>query len=162
VTRSVILSRAKDLKTPNLRSFAVSAAQDGGLNIYWNFAPREPFENRAMEKPARRTLLPGVTESGPPPDVVFESRRVIASARRRAVIPDVFDLLLLASVDALFLRWPHAHVPMFGRDGTMLVLLGANALLIAYLWYSRAVPRWRAKRLAATWSASERNRFVRP
>jgi hypothetical protein len=114
-----------------------------------------------MEKPARRTLLPGVTESGAAPDVVFESRRVIASARRRAVIHDVFDIVLLAIVDGLFLRWPHAHVPMLGRGGTMLVLLVANALVIAYVWYSRAVPRWRAKRLAATWSATERDRFVR-
>jgi hypothetical protein len=50
---------------------------------------------------------------------------------------------------------------VLGREETMLVLLGVNALLIAYMWSSRAIPRWRAKRLAATWSVSERNRFVR-
>jgi hypothetical protein len=114
-----------------------------------------------MERSARRTLLPGVTDADAGPDIVFESRRVIASARRRAVAHDVFDLLLLAGVDGLFLRWPHAHLPVLGREETMLVLLGVNALLIAYMWSSRAIPRWRAKRLAATWSVSERNRFVR-
>jgi len=129
--------------------------------VIWNFKACLFLEDSAMEKSARRELLPGVTESGTPPDVVFESRRVIASARRRAIARDVFDLLLLASVDGLFLRWPHAHVPLLGREGTMLVVLGVNALLIAYMWSSRAVPRWRAKRLAATWSVSERNRFVR-
>jgi len=160
VTQSVILGGAKDLKTRDLGPFAAARLR-AASQVIWNFVPRAPFENSAMEKAGRRTLLPGVTESGPPPDVVFESQRVIASARRRAVAHDVFDLLLLASVDGLFLRWPHAHVPMLGRQETMLVLLGANVLLIAYMWYSRAVPRWRARRLASTWSATERNRFVR-
>jgi len=114
-----------------------------------------------MEKLVQRELLPGVTELGTPPDVVFESRRVIASARRRATVRDVFDLLLLAGVDWLFLRWPHAHVPLLQRGDTMLMLAALNALLITYLWSSRALPRWRAKRLASTWSLTEQNRFVR-
>jgi hypothetical protein len=114
-----------------------------------------------MEKPARRNLLPGVSQPGSHPDVVFQSSPVVNSARRRAAIRDVFDLLLLACVDGLFLRWPHAHIPTLDRATTMLVLAAVNVLLIAYLWSARAVPRWRARRLASTWSTTERDRFVR-
>ena len=109
----------------------------------------------------KRTLLPGVAPSGAPPEVVFESRRVVTSARRRAVVRDVFDLLLLAGVDWLFMRWPHAHVPALDRDQTALIVAAANALVITFIWTSRALPRWRARRVASTWSASEKNRFVR-
>ncbi len=109
----------------------------------------------------QRSLLPGVSTDASPPRVVIESGPVVASARRRAAVRDVFDLLLLAGVDALFLRWPHAHIPMLDRQSTMLVLLAANAALISYAWSARVLPRWRAKRLASTWSAGEKNRFVR-
>ena len=114
-----------------------------------------------MDKPARRNLLPGVSPSKTLPDVVFESRRVITSARRRAIIRDVFDVLLLVGVDWLFMRWPHAHVPALDRDQTALIVAAANALVITYIWTSRALPRWRARRVASTWSATEQNRFVR-
>jgi hypothetical protein len=33
--------------------------------------------------------------------------------------------------------------------------------VITYIWTSRALPRWRARRVASTWSATEQNRFVR-
>ena len=114
-----------------------------------------------MEKPVRRDLLPGVSHLGSPPDIIYESRRVIASARRRAAARDLFDLLLLASVDGLFLRWPHAHIPMLDRDLTALILAAANALVMTYMLSARFLPRWRARRLATTWSVSERSRFVR-
>jgi len=74
---------------------------------------------------------------------------------------DVFDLLLLAGVDALFIRWSHAHIPMLDRAATMLVLAIANIALISYLWTVRALPRWRARKLASTWSAAERSKFLR-
>jgi len=114
-----------------------------------------------MEKLVQRDLLPGVSQLGLPPDVICKSRRVIASARRRAAARDVFDLLLLASVDGLFLRWPHAHIPMLDRDHTALIVAAVNALVITYMWSVRALPRWRARRLASTWSATEQNRSVR-
>jgi hypothetical protein len=114
-----------------------------------------------MDKLARRNLLPGVSPSGAPPEIVFESRRVITSARRRAIVRDVFDLLLLVGVDWLFMRWPHAHVPTLDRDQTALIVAAANALVITYIWTSRALPRWRARRVASTWSAIEKSRFVR-
>jgi len=109
----------------------------------------------------RRDLLPGVTPDGTDPNIVFQSRPVIATARRRAALRDFVDLLLLAGVDALFIRWSHAHIPMLDRAETMLVLAIVNVALIGYVWSVRTLPRWRARRLAATWSPAERSRFVR-
>ena|SRR5438876_243867 len=113
-----------------------------------------------MEKPVRRSLLPGVADVRTPPAVVFQSRRVIVSARRRAVARDIFDLLLLSCVDGLFLRWPRAHVPGLDRTDTLLLLFGVNAMLIAYIWLARALPRWSARRVAATWCIAERSRML--
>ena len=90
--------------------------------------------------------------------VVFDSRRVILRARRMAMAHDVAQLVLLASVDWLFQNWPSTHIPMFGR-GDSLVLLGiVNAAAVAHVWATRAVPRWRARRISATWSSTERRR----
>ena len=114
-----------------------------------------------MEKPVRRELLPGVSEIETPPAVHCESRSIIASARRRAALRDTFDLLILAAVDGLFLRWPHAHIPTLSRDETALIVAAVNAVVITYMWTARAFPRWRARRVASTWSVSEQNRFVR-
>jgi len=114
-----------------------------------------------MRKPARRDLLPGVSETASPPEVFVQSRSIVASARRRAALRDTFDLLLLGGVDALFIRWPHAHLPAFDRDHTALVVAAANALVITYMWSARALPRWRARRVAMTWSPAERRRFIR-
>jgi len=114
-----------------------------------------------MEKPVRRILLPGVSDAGAPPPVVIDSRSVVAKARRRAIVRDVIDLLLLIGVDGLFLRWPHAHVPFLDRHDSLLVLLGLNAMLIGYVWLARAIPRWTARRLATTWCLAERARFFR-
>jgi hypothetical protein len=114
-----------------------------------------------MEKPARRDLLPGVSPTEAPPEVFCESRRIIASARRRASFRDTLDLLLIAGVDGLFLRWPYAHVPTLDRDQTALIIAAANALVITYMWTARAFPRWRARRVASTWSTIEQSRFVR-
>ena len=106
-----------------------------------------------------RDLLPGVDTAGSPPAIVFQSQRVIVRARRRAAFRDALDVVLIAAVDALFLHWPTAHVPGFARADSMLVLLALNALLFMNLWYARAVPRWRARRVATTWCNSERSRF---
>jgi len=107
----------------------------------------------------RRDLLPGVSPDGTDPNIVFQSRPVIKSARRRATLHDFFDVLLLAGVDALFIRWSHAHIPLLDRADTLLVLAIVNLALIVYVWSVRMLPRWRARRLAATWSETERHRF---
>jgi hypothetical protein len=108
----------------------------------------------------RSSLLPGVVDAFVTPAVVADSRKVMAKARRRAVFRDAFDLLLLGMVDVLFLRWPHAHVPMFDRGDSLGLLLAVNAVLIAYLWLARAFPRWRARRVSATWTVAERTRLL--
>lgn len=90
--------------------------------------------------------------------VVFDSRRVILRARRMAVARDVAQCVLLACVDWLFQNWPSTHIPLL-RRGDSLVLLGiVNAATVAQIWAARAVPRWRARRISATWSVSERRR----
>ena len=90
--------------------------------------------------------------------VVFDSRRVILRARRMAVARDVAQVVLLAGVDWLFQNWPSTHIPLLDR-GDSLVLLGiVNAAAVAHIWATRAFPRWRARRIAATWSPRERRR----
>jgi hypothetical protein len=89
---------------------------------------------------------------------VIDSRVVIARARRRATVRDVLDLVLLLCVDGLFLGWPRAHVPMFGRHDSLIALAMLNTAMIAFLWLGRAMPRWRARRVASTWCATERSR----
>jgi hypothetical protein len=114
-----------------------------------------------MEKPVRRSLLPGVLDAGAPPPVIIDSRSVVARARLRAIVRDVIDLLLLVCVDGLFLRWPLAHVPLLDRHDSLMVLVALNALLLGYVWLMRSMPRWTARRVATTWSLAERARFFR-
>jgi hypothetical protein len=114
-----------------------------------------------MKKPVRRILLPGVSDAEAPPPVVIDSRIVVARARRRAVVRDVVDLLLLVCVDGLFLRVAHAHVPFLDRHDSLLIVVALNTMLIGYLWLARAVPRWTARRVATTWCLAERARFFR-
>ena len=104
-------------------------------------------------------LLPGVSPLEAEPKVVFQSGKLIRRARLRASIRDAADLFLLLLIDALFIGWPHAHVPLLGRSDSVIVLLVANAVIIAAVWLMRRVPQWRARRLASTWSASERQRL---
>jgi hypothetical protein len=113
-----------------------------------------------MKKPARRELLPGVSHAESPPHVVFHSRAVVVRARRRALLRDVLDLALLVAVDVLFVRYSHTHVPFLDRHDSLTILLFLNAALIAYVWFARALPRWRARRVAATWNADERGWFT--
>lgn len=112
-----------------------------------------------MEKPVRRSLLPGVRDAGVPPAVVFDSRAVVVRARRRALVRDALDLVLLLCVDGLFLGWPRTHVPLLGRADSLLALAALNVVMIGFLWVSRSLPRWRARRVAATWCAAERARI---
>ncbi|HSP34255.1 MAG TPA: hypothetical protein VLU46_08070 [Thermoanaerobaculia bacterium] len=108
---------------------------------------------------ARRNLLPGVSADGCPPAVVIDSRRVIARARWRAVAGDIAQFVLLAGIDALFVRWPYAHVPALDRETSVLIVAALNALLITQALITRTFPRWSARRIAGTWCLAERARF---
>lgn len=110
---------------------------------------------------SRNELLPGITEAGCPPSVVCDSRASIVRARMRATARDVAQILLLAGVDYLFIHWPSTHLPLAGRHQSLMLVATINGASLAWLWLSRAVPRWSARRIAATWSAAERRRFER-
>jgi hypothetical protein len=113
-----------------------------------------------MKKSARPQLLPGVSPTGYAPPVVARSRAVIRRARTRAALRDAADLLLLLVVDAFFIRWPLAHVPLLDRHDSIVALMSLNVLLIAYVWLSRQVPQWRARRVSSTWCPTERQRLT--
>jgi len=104
-------------------------------------------------------LLPGVTTDACPPRVVCDAHEAIRKARRRAMLKDIGQLAILVGVDWLFLRWPEAHVPFATRHGSLTLLKLVNAAAIADLWLTRALPRWAASRVAATWCRSEREKF---
>jgi hypothetical protein len=53
-------------------------------------------------------------------------------------------------------------VPFVDRHESVLILVAANAVLIAYVLLARVFPRWRARRVASTWSSTERSRFLTP
>ena len=107
-------------------------------------------------------LLPGVTTPACPPAVVCDAKKAIRSARRRALARDAAQLMALAAVDYLFLRWPESRVPFLSREQSMTVLTASNAAIAAHLWAVRyLLPRFNAWRAAATWSRTERARFIR-
>ncbi len=85
--------------------------------------------------------------------------RELARARHRAAVEDLLDCAVLIVIDLLFLLWPEAKIPFLDRDATLTLLLFANVLTVAgYVW-TRALPGWKARRIAMTWSAAERARF---
>jgi len=108
-----------------------------------------------------KELLPGITASECPPAVVCRSRPSIHRARVRAIARDIAQVLLLAGVDYLFIHWPSTHLPLMDRQHSLMLVGAINGLSIAWLWLSRALPLWTARRIAATWSAAERRRFER-
>ena len=105
----------------------------------------------------RKELLPGVTSSECPPSIVCDSRTSIRRARLRATARDIAQILLLAGVDYLFIEWPGTHLPFMNRHDSVLVVAAVNAATLTWLWMSR----WTARRIAATWSHTERRRFER-
>lgn len=110
---------------------------------------------------SRKDLLPGVSVSECPPSIVCDSRASIRRARFRATARDVAQIVLLAGVDYLFMDWPKTHLPFMNRHDSVLVVAAVNAATLTWLWMSRIVPRWTARRIAATWSHAERRRFER-
>jgi hypothetical protein len=91
--------------------------------------------------------------------VVFDSRRVVQRARRIAFARDGAQIVLLAGVDWLFRNWPSTHIPLLDRSDSLVLLGIVNIVALAHVWACRAFPRWRAGRIAATWSAKERARW---
>ncbi|HEY0590477.1 MAG TPA: hypothetical protein VGF40_01810 [Thermoanaerobaculia bacterium] len=104
-------------------------------------------------------LLPGVEPPRRPSVDGDTVARELARARQRAAVEDLLDCAVLIVVDLLFLLWPNAQVPFLDRDATLTLLLLANVVTVAgYVW-TRALPVWKARRIAMTWSAAERARF---
>ena len=112
-----------------------------------------------MAKPSAENLLPGVLAGKPLRPVIIDGSREIRRARIRAGLRDLFDLSVLLVVDYLFASWPHAHVPFLTRHDSLVILVSANVLFVTWAFIARKLPRWRAQRIAGTWSSSERTRF---
>ena len=105
-------------------------------------------------------LLPGVTSDRCPPSVVCDAHAAIRNARRRAFVRDAMLIVLVAAVDYLFFHWPESRMPFTDRAGSLVLLRWLNVLVIADLWLMRALPKWWARRIATTWSRTERERFT--
>jgi hypothetical protein len=108
-----------------------------------------------------RDLLPGVTTRSCPPRVVCDARAAIRAAKRRAYLRDGLQITLLVAVDYLFIHWPDSRMPFLDRGSSLDFLRAVNAVAVADLWLTRALPKWWAKRIAHTWSRTERDRFTR-
>ena len=108
----------------------------------------------------RPVLLPGVADAECPPIVVSDTRTAITQARRRAALHDALHLVLIASVDALFLHFPSTHIPMLDRHDSLLLLGAVNGAMVAWLWLARVLPRLFARRIASSWSVAERSRTL--
>jgi len=111
-----------------------------------------------MRKPE---LLPGVTSSASPPEVVCDAHAAIRSARRRAWVRDGLQLTLLVAVDWLFVYWPDSRMPFLEREASLALLRAMNVVILGHMWLVRALPRWTAKRISSTWCRSERDKFQR-
>jgi hypothetical protein len=92
--------------------------------------------------------------------VVCDSRRVVARARRIAALRDAAQIVLLAGVDWLFSNWPSTHIPLLSRGDSLVVLGIVNVLIITHVWLTRAVPKWKTRRIASTWCDQERARVM--
>jgi len=104
-------------------------------------------------------LLPGVASAACPPRVVADAHDAIRSARRRSLVRDGLHLGLLIAVDWLFVHWADSRMPFLGRHASLSVLRVMNLGIFAHIWLARAMPKWTARRIAATWSRSEREKF---
>ena len=108
-----------------------------------------------------RELLPGVITDSCPPAVVCDARAAMRKAKRRARLRDATQVTLLIAVDWLFVYWPESRLPFANREVSLMMLKGVNAGIVAHLWLVRALPRFTARRVASTWSRSERAKFQR-
>ncbi len=62
--------------------------------------------------------------------------------------------------DYFFVHWPYARLPLMNRHDSLELLVAVNAVFAGYLWIARAFPRWRARRVAGTWSSREQERLM--
>lgn len=106
-------------------------------------------------------LLPGVSTTACPPQVVCDAHTAIRGARRRAWLRDGLQLALLFAVDYLFVYWPESRMPFLDRAESLAALRGMNFAIVGHLWLVRALPKWSARRIASTWCRSEREKFLR-
>ena len=106
-----------------------------------------------------KDLLPGVRPDACPPRVVVTTRRDITRARLRATAQDVAQLFMLTGVDYFFVAHESVHVPLMSRADSFMVLAGLNAAVLTHIILSRVLPKWSARRIAATWCLRERARF---
>jgi hypothetical protein len=106
-----------------------------------------------------KELLPGIDPEATPRVVFVDSRSAVSRARRRAVVRDAAQILLLGGVDWLFIHWPYSHVPMVDRGSSLLIVGALNAGMLIHMVVVRALPRWSARRVASTWCLTERARF---
>ena len=111
------------------------------------------------ERSHRAELIPGVEGPKRPSLVAEQARLEVSRARHRAAVQDLLDCAVLLVVDAIFLIWSDARLPFIERDGTILVLLLFNSLIVTAYLRSRVIPQWKARRIASTWSLDERARF---
>ncbi|MEO8217836.1 MAG: hypothetical protein ABI718_12205 [Acidobacteriota bacterium] len=108
-------------------------------------------------------FLPGVTppqrtEAPINPGPVSAGDEVV-SARRAATFRDLFDGLILFALDLTVLTWPEARLPWVTRRDSIAALILFHIFFLSYCMLTRKIPQWRARRIAATWSAAERHRF---
>lgn len=75
------------------------------------------------------------------------------------MLRDATQISLLLAVDYLFVHWPDSRMPFMDRDSSLAFLRAVNFVAVADLWLTRALPKWWARRIATTWSRSERERF---
>lgn len=106
----------------------------------------------------RSELLPG-TRRDDTRLIHCDSRDVVGRARRMAAVRDCAQLLLVVAVDLLCIRFPQTHVPFATRSGSVELVVIFNLLAFGHFALSRAWPRWQARRIASSWSLSERRRI---
>jgi hypothetical protein len=107
----------------------------------------------------KQELLPGVSTDSCPPRVMCDAHAAIRAARRRALWRDGLQLSLLLAVDYLFVHWPESRLPMLDRSTSLAFLRGTNVAIMGHVALMRALPKWTARRISATWCRSEREKF---
>lgn len=104
-------------------------------------------------------LLPGA--AGPDlvaPRPVFKPAPIVQTARRTRMFRDAVDILFLVVLDAFFFLWPATHIPTMSRRASALVLILVHALVVTHIITSRIFPKWRARKIASTWSEAEKHK----
>lgn len=71
---------------------------------------------------------------------------------------DAIDILFLVGLDAFFFLWPAARIPTMSRGASAVLLIVVHALVITHMITSRIFPKWRARKIASTWSEAEKNK----